>query len=253
MRFAIVKSSVLSQENRWDAGFHITLHELRGRLEQLRASMSAERARELLDKIPLGKKRPLLVLGRGGHRGPVMGRETIDRIEKEYPHLSLAVMEPEFTRILDQAREDVLRYQRIADELQKMAAEVTGAIAAETETDQEEDQDPQLEAPASEMAAKKPGVFQAGFIYPLKDKERYDDDLGTGYDHVAVPHDADDFVERCSLLDCWIVNKDGEVHPGYDANPVPIQREDVEIDEGVRNPKDLPKPKSIFEGPWFRS
>src|SRR3546814_7962715 len=65
--------------------------------------------------------------------------------------------------------------------------------------------------------------FLAGFIYPLVDADRFDDDFGEGYDHIMIPHDAS--PGDCYIHDAWIVNAEGKVHPGYEANPHPRSEE----------------------------
>jgi hypothetical protein len=93
--------------------------------------------------------------------------------------------------------------------------------------------------------------FQAGFIYPLIDPEHYDDDdHGSGYDHVAIDHDAN--PGDCYIHDAWVVNSVGEVHPGYNACPIPIRREDVDIARGRPLEAALPAAQSIFDSPFFR-
>lgn len=90
--------------------------------------------------------------------------------------------------------------------------------------------------------------FQAGYIYPLVDPDLYDDDLGTGYDHVMIDHDAT--PGECTIHDAWIVNTDGDVHPGYNACPVPFRFDSVKLDEGRPFNVELPKAQSILDGPW---
>jgi hypothetical protein len=87
--------------------------------------------------------------------------------------------------------------------------------------------------------------FLAGYIYPLIDADHFDDDLGTGYDHIMIPHDAT--PGECYIHDAWIVNSDGEVHPGYNANPHPFRLDSVEIEKGRPLDAELPSPKSIFD------
>jgi hypothetical protein len=65
--------------------------------------------------------------------------------------------------------------------------------------------------------------FSSNTRYPLVDPTRYDDDLGEGY---AFAHTVEN-VDGCTIVDCWIVNEAGEVHPGYDECAVPIRYEDV--------------------------
>ena len=87
--------------------------------------------------------------------------------------------------------------------------------------------------------------FKPGFIYPLKDPQRFDDEYGEGFDHVAVPEGMDPL--NCTIIDMWPVNAEGQVHPGYDAAPVPIRAEDVELARGRPIETSLPRPKSAFD------
>lgn len=86
--------------------------------------------------------------------------------------------------------------------------------------------------------------FLAGHIYPLLDPRHYDDDFGVGFGHIMIPHEAT--PGDCYIHDAWIVNTEGEVHPGYDGSPVPIRADDVEIENGRPLDITLPEPKSIF-------
>lgn len=70
-------------------------------------------------------------------------------------------------------------------------------------------------------------TFKAGYIYRLNDPERYDDENGTGFDHVLVP---DDMMEGMHMVDCWPVNRHGDKHPGYDISPIPVRIKDVDIE-----------------------
>src|SRR3546814_14858836 len=85
--------------------------------------------------------------------------------------------------------------------------------------------------------------FLAGFIYPLVDADRFDDDFGEGYDHIMIPHDAS--PGDCYIHDAWIVNAEGKVHPGYEANPHPFRLDCVVIGKGRPLSVDLPHTRSI--------
>lgn len=110
--------------------------------------------------------------------------------------------------------------------------------------------DPVTAKPALVAKAGKPERFEAGMMYPLIEADRYDDDLGEGYRFAAIPPDAE--PGKCHTFDCWIVNEKGELHPGYDACPVPIQMSDLDMAAGVPNPKEPPQPKTIFDSPWVK-
>src|SRR3546814_19753421 len=89
MKVAIVKSSDLG--NRWDAGFHIALDEVRDRVAVLKTMLTVQEARKRLAIFSLTDKKPLLVLARGTNRH--LNSVTISKIVEEYPHLSIAIME----------------------------------------------------------------------------------------------------------------------------------------------------------------
>jgi hypothetical protein len=80
--------------------------------------------------------------------------------------------------------------------------------------------------------------FLAGYIYPLKDPQRYDDDYGRGYYFAAI--DAGATPLSCRIHDVWIVNEFGERHPGYNISPVPIRIDDVHMEQGWRLEAILP-------------
>lgn len=69
--------------------------------------------------------------------------------------------------------------------------------------------------------------FQPGYIYPLKDPARFDDEFGRGYDHASIA-DYGPISPDCWMHDAWIVTAAGNVHPGLNASPVPIRLEDVD-------------------------
>lgn len=69
-------------------------------------------------------------------------------------------------------------------------------------------------------------TFKGGTRYRLLDPQRYDDEMGEGYAWAESVQGAD----GSRIADCWICNDRGEVHPGYDACPVPILFEDLDGD-----------------------
>lgn len=77
--------------------------------------------------------------------------------------------------------------------------------------------------------------FQEGFIYPLTTAGRYDDEFGCRYDY-ALLADRGAVQSDCWVHDAWIVNADGEVHPGLSAAPVPVRLEHVREGLGRRFP-----------------
>lgn len=71
--------------------------------------------------------------------------------------------------------------------------------------------------------------FVSGTAYPLRDPTHYDDeDFGEGYG-LAL---AADGTDGCVIADCWIVNRQGEIHPGYRESPVPVRYQDV-VDDPI--------------------
>lgn len=88
--------------------------------------------------------------------------------------------------------------------------------------------------------------FQPGYIYPLtaEEADRWDDDLGTGYDHAVVPTGSD--PGACTIIDMWPANAAGEFHPGYDGAAVPVRIDDVQIDAGRPFEGTTPEPKGGF-------
>lgn len=73
-------------------------------------------------------------------------------------------------------------------------------------------------------------MLKTATTYPLKDPQRYDDEYGEGFAYAAVADETP--PDGCWMADCWIVDKHGAVHPGYDQNPVPIRSEDLKTEEG---------------------
>lgn len=66
--------------------------------------------------------------------------------------------------------------------------------------------------------------FVSGRTYPLVDPERYDDeDYGTGYAFAQAAEGTD----GCLIADCWIIDREGRIHPGYECSPVPVRYVDV--------------------------
>lgn len=75
-------------------------------------------------------------------------------------------------------------------------------------------------------------MIKGGMTYPLLDAEHYDDELGEGFSYAAV---ADETTgDGMYVADCWIINKEDKVHPGYDACPVPIHVNDLDVANGFQ-------------------
>lgn len=118
-QFGTVTFAQLGQENRMDAGFHLLLNEFRPRLEEMKRALSAEAARQMLAKLPLADKRPLLPLARGQKN--TLTSTVIALIEREYPHLALAIMEKHLREVLDRARENIAQAESAMSEIQSIA------------------------------------------------------------------------------------------------------------------------------------
>lgn len=57
-------------------------------------------------------------------------------------------------------------------------------------------------------------------LYLLEDPTQYDDDFGTGYGFAWF--DVSEPETGMYVMDAWIVNERGDVHPGYDQCPIPL-------------------------------
>lgn len=73
--------------------------------------------------------------------------------------------------------------------------------------------------------------FLAHHIYPLKHPERFDDELGAGFDH-ALLADRGPIPAGGWVHDAWIVTREGDLHPGLNSSPVPVRLEDVHENRG---------------------
>lgn len=89
--------------------------------------------------------------------------------------------------------------------------------------------------------------MKGGMIYPLKDPENYDDHLGSGFTHALPAHGPD---EDYYIADCWIVDAEGNQHPGLFDCPVPVRGEDLEIDSGVVCELEF-EASSALDSNWF--
>ena len=91
--------------------------------------------------------------------------------------------------------------------------------------------------------------FKANYLYPLIDKEMFDDEYGNGFDHVLVVEGGD----GCYIADCWVVNKSFDKHPGIDSVPVPVSINDVDFKNGIKIsniPDDLVVPNYSLMPMW---
>lgn len=71
-------------------------------------------------------------------------------------------------------------------------------------------------------------TFKSGMTYALKDSSSYDDEYGEGYGYAQAYGDCTGMF----MTDCWIVNEQGEIHPGLNDQPVPVRFEDVVAESG---------------------
>jgi hypothetical protein len=76
--------------------------------------------------------------------------------------------------------------------------------------------------------------FKTGTTYPLVEQDRFDDDYGEGYGFARVAGDLHDLP--MTMVDCWIVNREGDRHPGYDECPVPVRIQDVDEANAFASP-----------------
>lgn len=113
---AIVKSSDLSRENRWDAGFHIALSQLKTRVDELRDTYSADEAIAILDRVSFADKAPLRVLARTGSAN-AWSQSMLTSVVKEYPHLSLALVEVNLQSAIARVTEVIERNESYLDAL----------------------------------------------------------------------------------------------------------------------------------------
>ena len=74
-------------------------------------------------------------------------------------------------------------------------------------------------------------TFKTGTSYALRDPTTYDDEMGAGYNRAETYGKIE--CEGMYIVDCWITNEAGEIHPGYAEEPVPVQFCDL-IPESAR-------------------
>ena len=140
MKIAIVKSSELQKHGRWDAGFHIAAQELAGRVDEITRTLApdassdedaqrlaGEKARLLLGELRLEQKKPLLILSRGTNPKP--DAATLDRVIGEYPVLSLALLDREMSRAVEEVRAQITEDEAYLERL----LEITGTLSPNDE------------------------------------------------------------------------------------------------------------------------
>lgn len=212
MKTAIVSASALVSANRWDAGFHVINHEHGARAAELAATVGAEEAQARIARIPAHLLKFLAPLSRKNGRETT--REAIDAITREYPHLSLALVESNMDSIRQSLSDEADALRRRIDDLGSLSDRIARVVSGQ-------------EPAGHDHTATGP---LPGFAYPLLDPERFDDEFGTGYDHVALPEGEE--AGSYSLRDMWPVNAEGAVHPGYANCPVPVQKGDFDLAKG---------------------
>lgn len=106
-----IRLSDVMREARMDAPFHIALATLKGRIEELRASHSDDEAVEIIREMPLHALSGMTVLSRGSMpRG--LNRTSADELAREYPHLSLAIVEKDSEMAIARIRERIAQDER---------------------------------------------------------------------------------------------------------------------------------------------
>lgn len=111
MRSATIRLSDIMREGRMDAGFHIALATLKGRIEELRKSHSEDEAVAAIAAMPLHALSGMSVLSRGSMpRG--LNRTSADELAREYPHLSLALVVKDSEDAIARIRERIAQDER---------------------------------------------------------------------------------------------------------------------------------------------
>lgn len=243
MKSAIVNFSETG--DRWDVGFHMLRLEMKERTDVLEQEISRDEALMRLERVPLRFKSGLLPLGWGSSNHTLIQR-TIDPIQQKYPHLCMAILElaaPDAIRTLGA---EISMLQQSISALELLCEP---SAEADDETDAAHD---------GEVAEVSVGL-QAGWLYPFVDPDQYwDEDDAETYDiepekrfsYARIPTDA--HPGDCYILDAWIVDDEGRMHPGYDACPVPVRKEDLDLERGRPLAGETPKPKTIFDSGWLR-
>ncbi len=208
MKVAIVTSTEL--DDRWDAPFHVTrteptrpAQEGRDRVAELRSLVTADDAVSRLDALTVADRTPLIPLLRGEAKPTA---KSLRDVAKRYPHLALALMEREADRIA----------LAIADRLKAEQASLATIRS--------------LTKPSVDRGARTAfDGLRAGHAYPFNDPCRFDDDDGQGFAYALVPdHESGSGGVRMA----WVVDAQGEPHPGYASSTVPVAPGDVDRRRG---------------------
>lgn len=122
MRMAIIKYSDLAVSNRWDAGFHLSRLQVRDREDELRRTITADEARERLARIGISDKKCLLPLCRTTRD---LNSRNIEAVEKEYPHLALALIEQELSESIRRTQREIASKQAYLQMLLSLESEAS--------------------------------------------------------------------------------------------------------------------------------
>lgn len=76
--------------------------------------------------------------------------------------------------------------------------------------------------------------FRTATTYPLVEPDAFDDDYGEGFGFARVAGDMHGL--KMTMVDCWIVDRNGLRHPGLSECPVPVRIQDVETEKGFDSP-----------------
>lgn len=124
-KFAMVPASALIAEKRWDAPFHIALHHLKDRMNELAKKYSPEEAVTLVLRAPAAAQKPLNILLRSGL--PI-NTERAAAAAKEYPYLALAIVQRDIddnmNKAIQEAMDSVAKAQDRLDALLEIAREI---------------------------------------------------------------------------------------------------------------------------------
>ena len=237
MQVGIIRFSDL--KDRMDAGFHLTRQRHETRTSELETILTKDEALEQLGGIPLRAKKPLLVLERGT-TSQGLSQRGIAKIEDEYPHLSIAILEANREEALMDLMTEAAAATEAVENLRRLG---TGEVRS-------------ISPSVDERAQPR---FRPGWIYRLndadaywdeEDAERYGIDASRRFDHVRIPSDED--PGDCYMVDAWVVDADAAPHPGYDACPVPVRLEDVDVLGGRPMSEPTPVRKGILDSDWIR-
>lgn len=227
MKFAVVKSSEMFANNRWDAEFHIINQEYAARAKELESKIDAKEVFDLLSDsstIPIEVLRLITPLSRSKRSQQGFTRDQLLDAVKEYPHLALAIIKDQGSSIIEQKQQELeesaekirLTQARIQT-LDKKMGEILHDAPEQNETSSPKITNLQ-EIPEEVKAFLEGNAFVAGVVYcdgntlhipPETSKTAYVADCW------KIPKE--DWTGT-GMIDEWVNN--GEV-------PVPVRREDL--------------------------